>query len=124
MRILDFQILFGLIENYKPASGKSDPSRDNSNYVRLLIVSLAVIVGRLELLVSEKLKVHSMIETRHLKNIVIFMELFSYLLRSNKNQLIFFGKQLGNKGKRKFSASRDVFPCNILGRNKVTIFLS
>ena len=81
MRILDFQILFGLIENYKPASGKSDPSRDNSNYVRLLIVSLAVIVGRLELLVSEKLKVHSMIETRHLKNIVIFFQtILSFML--------------------------------------------
>ena len=32
--------------------------------------------------------------------------LFSNSLRSNENNLIYFLKQLGNKGKRKFSASR------------------
>ena len=45
-------------------------------------------------------------------------------LRSNKNYLIYFLKQLGIKGKRKFSASRAVFSCNVLRGNKVTIFLS
>ena len=34
--------------------------------------------------------------------------LFSNSLRSNENNLIYFRKQLGNKGKREFSASRAV----------------
>ena len=50
--------------------------------------------------------------------------LFSNSLRSNENNLIYFLKQLGNKGKRKPSASRAVFLCNVLRVNKVTIFLS
>ena len=49
--------------------------------------------------------------------------LFSNSLRLNENNLIYFLKQLGNKGKRKFSASRVVFSCNVLRGNKVTIFL-
>ena len=36
---------------------------------------------------------------------------------------IFFYNQV-NKGKRKFSASRAMFPCNMLRGDKVTIFLS
>ena len=48
--------------------------------------------------------------------------LFSNSLRLNENDLIYFRKQLGNKGKRKFSASRAVFSCNMLRRNKVVIF--
>ena len=51
-------------------------------------------------------------------------KLFSNTLRSNENNLIYFLKQLGNKEKRKFSASRAVFSCNVLRGNKVTIFLS
>ena len=39
------------------------------------------------------------------------IELFSNSLRSNENNFIYFLKQLGNKGKRKFSASRAVFLC-------------
>ena len=50
--------------------------------------------------------------------------LFSNSLCSNENNLIYFRKQLGNKGKRKFSASRAVFSCNMLRGNKVAIFLS
>ena len=54
----------------------------------------------------------------------IFYVLLSNLLRSNENNLIYFRKQLGNKGKRKLSASRALFSCNMLRGNKVTIFLS
>ena len=50
--------------------------------------------------------------------------LFSNSLRSNENTLIYFLKQLGNKGKRKFSVSRAAFSCSMLRGNKVTIFLS
>ena len=39
------------------------------------------------------------------------IELFSNSLRSNENNFIYFLKQLGNKAKRKFSASRAVFLC-------------
>ena len=39
------------------------------------------------------------------------IELFSNSLRSNENNFIYFLKQLGNKEKRKFSASRAVFLC-------------
>ena len=49
----DFRILSGWIEKYKPALCKSDSSWDNSYYVRLVIVSLDVNLGRLQLLVSE-----------------------------------------------------------------------
>ena len=45
--------------------------------------------------------------------------LFSNSLRSNENNLIYFRKQLGNKEKRKISASRAVFSCNMLRGNKV-----
>ena len=48
--------------------------------------------------------------------------LFSNSLRLNENDLIYFRKQLGNKGKRKFSASRAVLSCNMLRRNKAVIF--
>ena len=50
--------------------------------------------------------------------------LFSNSLCSNENNLIYIHKQLGNKGKPKFSASRAVFLCNMLRGNKVAIFLS
>ena len=50
--------------------------------------------------------------------------LFSNSLRLNENNLIYFLKQLGNKGKRKFSASRAVFSCNVLRGNTVKTFLS
>ena len=52
------------------------------------------------------------------------LSLFSNSLCSNENNLIYFLKQLGNKGKRKFSASRAVFSCNVLRGNTVKIFLS
>ena len=48
-------------------------------------------------------------------------QLFTNSLRSNENNLIYFLKQLGNKGKRKFSTSRAVFSCNVLRGNKVNI---
>ena len=48
-------------------------------------------------------------------------KLVSNSLRSNENN---FCKQLGNKGKRKISASRAAFLCNMLRGNKVRIFLS
>ena len=51
-----------------------------------------------------------------------FIYLFSNLLRSNENNLIYFRKQLGNKGKRKFSASRPVFSCNKLRGIKIQYF--
>ena len=53
MKILDFQILSGGIEKYKPALSKSDSSWDNSCCMRLVIVSLAVNIGKLQSLVSE-----------------------------------------------------------------------
>ena len=53
MKISDFGILPGWIEKYKPAISKSDSSWDNSYCVRLVIVSLHVIVGRLHFPVSE-----------------------------------------------------------------------
>ena len=49
----DFRILSGWIEKYKPALSKLDSSRDNSYCVRLVIVSLAVNIGKLQSLVSE-----------------------------------------------------------------------
>ena len=52
------------------------------------------------------------------------LSLFSNSLCSNENNLIYFLKQLGNKGKQKFSASRAVFSCNVLRGNTVKIFLS
>ena len=53
MKILDFRILSGGIEKYKPASSKSDSSWDNSYCMRLVIVWLAVNIGKLQSLVSE-----------------------------------------------------------------------
>ena len=53
MKISDFRILSGWIENYKPALSKSDPSWDNSYCVRLVIVLLAVNIGKLQSPVSE-----------------------------------------------------------------------
>ena len=53
MKISDFRILSGWIEKYKPALSKSNSSWDNSYCVRLVIVSLAVNIGKLESLVSE-----------------------------------------------------------------------
>ena len=56
----------------------------------------------------------------------VFLEsknlLFSNSLRSDENNLIYSLKQLGNKGKQKFSTSRAVFSCNVLRGNKVTFF--
>ena len=52
VKVLDFRILSGRIENYKPALSKSDSSRYNSYCVRLVIVSLAVNIGKLPSLVS------------------------------------------------------------------------
>ena len=53
VKISDFQILFSWIEKYKPALSKSDSSWDNSYCVGLVIVSVAVNVGKLQSLVSE-----------------------------------------------------------------------
>ena len=53
MKISDFRILSGWIEKYKPALSKSDSSWDNSYCVRLVIVLLAVNIGKLQSLVSE-----------------------------------------------------------------------
>ena len=51
--ISGFRILAGWIEKYKPALSKSDSSWDNSYCVRLVIVQLAVNIGKLQSLVSE-----------------------------------------------------------------------
>ena len=53
VKISDFRILSGWIENYKPALSKLDSSWDNSYCMRLVIVLLDVNVGRLQFLVSE-----------------------------------------------------------------------
>ena len=42
VKMLDFRILSGWIEKYKPALSNSDSSWDNSYCVRLVMVSLAV----------------------------------------------------------------------------------
>ena len=52
MKTSDFRILSGWIEKYKPALSKSDSSWDNSYCMRLIIVSLAVNIGKLQSLVS------------------------------------------------------------------------
>ena len=49
----DFRILSGWIEMYEPALSKSDSSWVNSYFVRLVIVLLAVHVGKFQSLVSE-----------------------------------------------------------------------
>ena len=53
VKILNFQILSGWIEKYKPGLSKSDSSWDNSYWARLVIFSLAVNIGKLQPLVSE-----------------------------------------------------------------------
>ena len=53
VKISDFRILSGWIEKYKPALSKSDSSWDNSYCMRLVIVSLAVNIGKLQSLVSK-----------------------------------------------------------------------
>ena len=53
VKISDFRILSGCIEKYKPALCKSDSSWDNSYCVRLVIVLLAMNIGKLQSLVSE-----------------------------------------------------------------------
>ena len=50
--ILDFRILSGWFEKYKPALSKLDFSWDNSYCMTLVIVSLAVNKGKLQPLVS------------------------------------------------------------------------
>ena len=52
-KISDIQTLSGWGEKYKLALSKSDPSLDNSYCVELLIVSLTVNVGRLQLFICE-----------------------------------------------------------------------
>ena len=53
MKISDFRIFTNYIEKYKPALSKSDSSWDNSYCVRLVMVSLAVNIRKLQSLVSE-----------------------------------------------------------------------
>ena len=53
MEISDFRILSGWIEKYKPALSKADSLWDNSYCVRLVIVSLAVNIGKFQSFVSE-----------------------------------------------------------------------
>ena len=53
MKISDFRILSGWIKKYKPVLSRSDSSWDNSYCVRLVIVLLAVNIGKLQSLVSE-----------------------------------------------------------------------
>ena len=54
MKISDFRILSGWIEKCKPALSKSVSSWDNSYCVRLVIVSLAVNIGKLQSHVIEE----------------------------------------------------------------------
>ena len=53
VKISDFQNLSGWVEKYKLALSKLDSSWDNSYCVRLVIVSLAVNIGKLPPFVSE-----------------------------------------------------------------------
>ena len=53
VKISDFRTLSGWIEKYKPALSKSDSSCDNLYCVRLVIVSLAVNIRKLQSLASE-----------------------------------------------------------------------
>ena len=53
VKISDFRILSGWIEKYKPAFSKSDYSWDNLYCMRLVIISLAVNIGKFQSLVSE-----------------------------------------------------------------------
>ena len=56
MKISDFRILSGWIEKYKLALSKSDSPWDNSCYVRLVIVSLAVNIGKFNIGKSNLIK--------------------------------------------------------------------
>ena len=53
VKISDFRILSGWIKKYKAALSKSDSSCDNPYCLRLVIVSLAVNIGKMQSLVSE-----------------------------------------------------------------------
>ena len=53
MKISDLLILCGWIEKYKPALSKSDSSWDNLHCVRLVTVSSAVNIGKLQSLFNE-----------------------------------------------------------------------
>ena len=53
MKISDFRILSAWIEKYKPDLSKSNSSWINSYFVRLVIVSLDVNIGKLQSLASE-----------------------------------------------------------------------
>ena len=57
VKISDFRILSGSIEKYKPVLSKSDSSWYNSYCMRLIIVSLAVNIDKLQSIVSEELTV-------------------------------------------------------------------
>ena len=67
---------------------------------------------------GNKLQTSTIRVTEHYSN------LFSNSLQSNKNNLIYFLKQLGNKEKRECSAITAVFSCNVLRGNTLKIFLS
>ena len=53
VKIFDFRILSGWIEKDKPALSKSHSSWDNSYCMRLVIVSLAKNISKLQYLVTE-----------------------------------------------------------------------
>ena len=54
MKISDFRILSDWTEKYKPPLSKSDSSWNNFYSVSLVIVSLAVNIGKLQSLLSEE----------------------------------------------------------------------
>ena len=65
-------------------------------------------------LLTSKNKMKSKSELGHLEFLKIvktLKNLFANSLQSNEKSFIYFRKKLGNKGKRKFSASRAVFSC-------------
>ena len=53
MKISDFRVLSGWIEKYKPGLRNTDSSWDNLYCLRLVIVWLAVNIGKLQSLLSE-----------------------------------------------------------------------
>ena len=69
MKISDFRILSGWIEKYKPTLSKSDSSWDNSYCVRLVIVSLAVNIGKLQSLLSEEASLQRFLHKLKQKNL-------------------------------------------------------
>ena len=69
MKISDFRILSDWTEKYKPPLSKSDSSWNNFYCVSLVIVSLAVNIGKLQSLLSEEASLQRFLHKLKQKNL-------------------------------------------------------